>query len=238
MDFNYPLIGYIIIVFVILYFLIARSKQHTVLSLILITLWGIVIFAYLYKFYNVKKIDDIKTDLNIEKKNDNRKLKTSANSPSYYVKNFSNKPLKYLMKNNVLLEIIEDIKFTKVFDNARYNEILLLMEKMQKIYTYILGNRYEPNSYIPILVDISDLILEKLYSFYIVVPVDTKHMYGLKPHDVLNKNITRFISLRRKMLNIVNKYTKKVTNVNYTNVNSDLPRAADVPLKNNGINLK
>lgn len=215
----------------VLYFQIYQASSHTVSALILITLWSSAIIAFIiYRNRKATTEDADKSAALISGTGSNKdtRRKGSSGSESYYVKQFPKLGLQNIVKNHILSDIGADLAFTAIFDKARYQETLLLMDKFQKVYMYILGGRYNCTSYIPTMVDISDLILENLYSFYIVVPSQTKHIYGLYPHDILKKNITLFTSLRRSMLNVVNTFSNKVV-ADYVNPVGDYPRASDAP---------
>jgi hypothetical protein len=211
----------------VLYSQVSRSNQQTVLSLILITMWAAALIGYVgyrYKLQrgiNAKSLGSITADVVARNM-------APANSTSYFVKRFP-KGITHLVRNEVLTKIAKDLYFTRVFDKGRYQDIVMLLEKFQRTYMYILGGRYEPVSYIPAMVDVSDLVLEHIYSLYIVVPKQTKHMYGLDTHETLSQCIEQFTSLRRKMLDVVNKYKIKLLDVNFVDPSAQLPRAADAP---------
>ena len=89
---------------------------------------------------------------------------------------------------------------------------------MMKIYIYILSNRYELNSYLPIIYDIKDSILEIFYSLIFVVPKKFKHIYGFDPHDEINNSIKDFITKYNEMITILTNYgniDKKYNHINY-----------------------
>jgi hypothetical protein len=82
------------------------------------------------------------------------------------------------------------------------------MNKLMKIYIYILSDRYDIYIYIPIFNDIVNDILEILYSFVFVVPDRFKHIYGFNPSEEIDKSIVDFRTKLEKMLIVLNNYGK------------------------------
>jgi hypothetical protein len=82
------------------------------------------------------------------------------------------------------------------------------MNKLMKIYIYILSDRYDIYIYIPIFNDIVNDILEILYSFVFVVPNRFKHIYGFNPSEEIDKSIFDFRTKLEKMLIVLNNYGK------------------------------
>jgi len=64
-----------------------------------------------------------------------------------------------------------DLRFVRVFDKARYGDLLLFMDKLQKTYMYILAGRYEVQSYVGTFQDLRESVSEILYSLYFAVPL-------------------------------------------------------------------
>ena len=126
-------------------------------------------------------------------------------------------------KNNVVSCINENWisskgRFIKKFDETRYNNIIVNMNKLMKIYIYILSDRYEINSYLPIFNDIKDNILELLYSIIFVVPDKFKHIYGFNPYQEIEKSTKDFILKYNIMLKVLINYgniEKKYPHINY-----------------------
>lgn len=116
--------------------------------------------------------------------------------------------LRFLPKNPALAAIAHDLRFVRVFDKARYADLLLYMEKFQKTYMYVLGDRYDLNSYTGTLIDLRDAIAETLYSLVFAIPATFKHTYGFLPYPVIQQNIETFQALSRKMLQVVENYAR------------------------------
>lgn len=115
---------------------------------------------------------------------------------------------RFLPKNPGLVAIARDLRFVRAFDKARYADLLLYMEKFQKTYMYILGDRYYLESYVGTLLDLRDAVAETLYSLVFAVPASFRHVYGLAPYPVIQRNVEAFQELSRKMVQIVENYAR------------------------------
>jgi hypothetical protein len=116
------------------------------------------------------------------------------------------KGLRYLSQNIHLKTILEDLRFTQMFDKGRYQHLRLLMNQYQKTYMYLLGRRYGIREGVPIFYDLQDAILEILYSLAVNVPVKLRHTYGLNPHERIHHQIEIFLGLTRTMTDILQNF--------------------------------
>lgn len=129
-----------------------------------------------------------------------------AVSKNYDVKRF--RKYKHIENNRDFQIIAILLRFVRIFDKARFADMLIHMEKLQKVYTYILGGRYDARQYIPTFIDMRQSILEIMYSFFLVVPQQLKHTYGVDTYQNLNMCISWFNVTTRKMLNVLYGYAK------------------------------
>lgn len=193
----------IILILALVFFLISYRDIRTLVSIIII----IIIGYYLYSYYEKISQDDYN---NIKNKNDLLTKKISGRkellSDNYIIEKFPN-TIKYLIKDEKLVEIIFNIEFIKVFDNGKYLDIINYMDKFMKIYIYILTDRYNSKDYFSSLIDIRQSILEMLYSCFIIIPEKVKYIYGLNTYKELYDNINLFAKYSSKMINIVKKYS-------------------------------
>lgn len=225
----------IIILFVIaiIYNVFSNSETTTILSVILLMIGG-SIYISMYSSSKLEKNEydtdmiskpkkaDIDTIIEQRMKQNDR---TATPSTSYYIKSFPTKGLKYLRENEKMLPIAKNLVYLQVFDKGRYEDLLLLMDRLQKIYMYILVGRYECRQGLNTFMDIRDLLLKTLYSFYIVLPMKTKHMYGLDPHGELDKSINGLTALTRYMITVLENYARRECKTPY--VDPTLPLATD-----------
>ena len=198
-----------IAVFSLLFFQIQQAESKTIMSLLLVTLWAAGAWYYLQ--YKNKQIDtQEKKEVAVLETEHQKKLETAPEMPpsNYYVKAASKKGLTYLMKNKVLVDMSKDLIFVKTFDEQKYQELLVYLNHYQKVYMYILAERYPCQSYVPTFVDLRENILELLYQFYLVVPKTFKHIYGVDPYVTIEKNIQTFTKLSRTMLEILENFCR------------------------------
>lgn len=149
-----------------------------------------------------------------------------TNFDRHFAAAFPRKGLRYLWRNEGLVGIAKDVVIVRMFDRARYGDLLLLMDQLQKTYTYILDGRYRPDQYVPVFADLRQAIRENMYSMYVILPLRLKHTYGLNPQLTLQQNIDAFTRLSRTMLAVLKSYARKTANANYFPIEADLPAPA------------
>ena len=207
--------NYSFIFLALIFFIMAKQNAQILLSVIIVS------FIYISIDNNIKN--------NISEKNDKKnKIEESLtndiknieqiNVENLYTFYNKNKNVRFLVDNKKFINIIYNIRFIKKFDKTRYNKIIINMNKMIKIYIYILSGRYEINTYLPIFYDIKDTILEIFYSLIFVIPQRFKHIYGFVPHEEIEKSLKDFIDKYNEMLSIIINYgnvEKKYAHINY-----------------------
>ena len=206
-----------------LVFLLKGNSSETLLQIII--LGGIVWVAYGYlQVKSDTAKDTIKdTYAHLDKIAAER---AETNLDIYNIGRFPKKGLKYLQKNQIMIDIALDLALLKMFDRAKYGDMLVLMNQLQKTYIYILSERYYFQSYFPTFMDIGDQILELMYGIYFVMPSSAmKHVYNVIPYEIIEKNITRFTNLRRKMTEILESFGKKQLQIKY--IPETIPKADD-----------
>ena len=193
-----------IIFLAFIFFIISKYNTPILLSII------IIIIIYYYIDTNIKKnisdknnteakiIDNIDNDIDAIKE---------LNTNNFYI-NINTGNIKFLVKNNEFIDIIKNLRFIKKFDKTRYNNLIILMNKLMKIYIYILSDRYDVYEYIPIFNDIKNDIFEILYSLVFVVPERLKHIYGFNPTEEIEKSLNNFRIKVVSMLTILDNYGK------------------------------
>ena len=201
-------IAFGIVFFSILFFQIQQAEMKTIMSMLLITLW--IVAGWFYLQYKNKQIDtQEKKEIKVVEDQHEKRLKTpEIATTNYYVKSANKKGLTYLKKNDTLLTICKDLIFVKTFDEQKYQDLLIYMNHFQKVYMYILAERYPCKSYVPTFVDLRQNILEVMYQFYIVIPKTFKHIYGVNPYEVIEKNIHLFLKLSRTMLQVLENFCR------------------------------
>jgi hypothetical protein len=187
-----------------IFFIISKYNSSVLIALI------IIIIFYYHIDNNIKQANATKKNReedivdNIDKGIDTIK---ELNTNNFNI-NINTGNIKFLKKNKEFLDIIHNLRFVKKFDKTRYNNLIIYMNKLMKIYIYILSDRYDIYIYIPIFNDIVNDILEILYSFVFVVPNRFKHIYGFNPSEEIDKSIVDFRTKLEKMLIVLNNYGK------------------------------
>jgi hypothetical protein len=211
---------YIAIIFLaFIFFIISKYNTPILLSII------IIIIIYYYIDTNIKKnisdknnteakiIDNIDNDIDAIKE---------LNTNNFYI-NINTGNIKFLVKNNEFIDIIKNLRFIKKFDKTRYNNLIILMNKLMKIYIYILSDRYDVYEYIPIFNDIKNDIFEILYSLVFVVPERFKHIYGFNPTEEIEKSLNNFRIKVVSMLTILDNYGKLGKDKKYLDIHKYSP---------------
>jgi len=206
MQFNTYFYLYTILLSIIFY-IVSNLSQRFAIAII------ILIMIYYYTFinqnqsvtYEDKTPDIIETHKDIM---DNQIQERTTTVDRLYTLHKIPKSLKFLNKNSKLVKILENISFIRTFDKTRYSDILLSANLMMKIYIYILSTRYDSVYHITSFVDTRDNTIELLYSLIIIVPQNTRHIYGLNPYEEIHKTIDEFTTYSREMLTILEKFSK------------------------------
>lgn len=193
---------YYILILAFIYYILT---QLTIIKLIAIIIL-IIVFFYINNNIQVQKNINEKKELESKDnlKNDIKNIK-EINTSNFYIKE-TPKNIKFLSKNNELLLIIKNIRFIKKFNKTRYTSLITNLDKLMKIYIYILADRYDLNTFLPIFNDIKAEILELFYSLIFVIPSRFKHIYGFDPHNEINKSRDSFLIVSNNMLNVLKKY--------------------------------
>ena len=210
---------YIIIILAIFYYILSKNNTSILLSII------IIIIAYYYINNYIKENDIINnTDNNIKKDNIQREVKDiiEVSNDNFYV-NKNNKNTKYLIKNKEFMDILFNIRFIKKFDKTKYSNMIINMDKLMKIYIYILADRYDINTYLPIFTDIKDNIIEIFYSLIFVIPNKFKHIYGFEPQIEIDKSLKDFRTKTKDMITIITNYSKIGKDEAYLNIHKYIP---------------
>ena len=107
------------------------------------------------------------------------------------------------------------IRFIKIFDNAKYLFIVGTMEKLMKLYIFMLGDRYDINIYFTSFISLRTSIIKELYSIYIIVPNKFVYIYKINLFEEIKKTIQNFLSHSRKMIITIQNYAFKEKGIKY-----------------------
>jgi hypothetical protein len=181
-----------------------KNKSSILLSIIII----IIVFYYINN--NIKDNDVKNTKRsNIKEETIKNEVKdiVEVNSNNFYI-NKNDKNAKFLIKNTEFMDILFNIRFIKRFDKTRYSNMIINMDKLMKIYIYILADRYDINVYLPLFNDIKNNIIEIFYSLIFVVPNKFKHIYGFDPEVEIDNSLDKFRKKVKDMITVITNYAK------------------------------
>jgi len=193
-------------------FYFMRSAQTEVLiGLVVVTLWAWIALGHLSEKAKAAETSAL-AQFSFKKAIQERAAKNGgANavmSDVFEVGRIPRQGLKYVGGNRELVDIINDLDFVNIFDKARYQDMIIHMDKLQKVYAYVLSQRTPVRMGVPVFVDLRDAVLEILYSMYLVVPTKLRHTYGIQPYDTLRNNVRRFHALSDRMLTILRNFSR------------------------------
>ena len=211
--------SYIIIILAILYYFLNKNRSSVLLSII------IIIIAFYYFNNHIKENEDkYKTDTIKKEEKIIGEVKdiVELSTNNFYI-NKNDKNIKYLIKNKEFMDILFNIRFIKKFDKTRYSNLIIYMDKLMKIYIYLLADRYDINTYLPIFTDIKNSIIEIFYSLIFVIPNKFKHIYGFDPQIEIDKSLSDFRIKVKDMLTVITNYAKISKQNVYVNNDKYIP---------------
>ena len=210
---------YIIILFAFFYYFLSKRNPTILLSILIL----IIVFYY---YNNYRKENEAQFKAESSKKEDKIRDEVKdvveLSTDNFYLHK-NNKNIKYLVKNKEFMDVLFNIRFIKRFDKTRYSNMIVNMDKLMKIYIYILADRCDINTYLPIFTDIKNNILEIFYSLIFVVPNQFKHIYGFDPQTEIDKSLSDFRNKIKQMLTVITNYAKIDKQKVYVNNDKYMP---------------
>ncbi len=195
---------YIVILFAVLFYILSKHESPILLTII-------ILFAVFYYYNSYRKDNEAQFKADNSRKEDKIRDEVKdvveLDTDNFYIHK-NNKDIKYLVKNKEFMDIVFNIRFTKRFDKTRFSNMIVNMDKLMKIYVYILADRYDANTYLPIFNDIKNNIYEIFYSLIFVVPNQFKHIYGFDPQTEIDKSLSDFRKKIKDMLTVITNYAK------------------------------
>lgn len=182
----------------IFYFLKFIDKK-SILSLIIILIIGYILYNQIIN----KENNNTNNQLSFQGKIDDKILNLDKSlSSNIYDLNIVPKKLKYISNDEILVSIIKNLYFLEKINKTRYAELLTNLDKLMKIYIFILNDIYDVKYYIKNFIDIRDNIISLLQSYLNFTNLNKKY------YDIVNKNLHFFIFRSRKMISILENYAK------------------------------
>lgn len=191
-----------IIILALIFFIISNKNVSILLSIIIIIIIGYYYFIKIYE-YN----DSIKTNYKnkIIKLNGDIKDKEHIIDENYVINKFPIE-LKYLNNDSFFIELILNIRFIKIYDDAKYTKIIMLLEHFMKIYIFMLADRYDINDYFSTFLQLRQSIIKELYGIYVIIPMKLRFIYNVNSFETIKKTIESFMKHSRKMILIIENY--------------------------------
>lgn len=183
---------------------LSTLHMRYLITIIIVLLFSYIAYIYLDAISNERLKDGTSKEDSINK---DIKGRREINSSVFYNDRFPKK-LKYITKNNELMDILTNIRFVRKFSDSRYGDLILNANKLMKIYIYMLVGRYDINTYIPMFTDIRDNSLEIMQSLIMIIPKRLKHTYGLDTYGEIDRSINRFTEETKEMLDTVSRYAR------------------------------
>lgn len=125
------------------------------------------------------------------------------------------KNTRYIRYNPHLVALLKDLQFTKRFNEAGYYHLVLLLDRFQKTYVYLLIQRHRIQDGVPMFYDLYESALESIYSMAVHVPVKLRHTYGLTPHERIQAQIANFQGIFKTMVEILRNFAELELKVPY-----------------------
>jgi hypothetical protein len=201
-----------ILIIVLIYFIISYQNINILISIIIIIIISYFYINKIQEFNNENK-QNFKNKIAVLNKDIKYRQYITDNN-NYILKKFPEQ-IQYLYKDNVLLDIVLNIRFIKRYDLEKYTNILFHIDKLYKIYMFILGGRYDIETYFNIFIDLRNMIIREMYSIYIILPNKMKYYYGFNSFNELKKSINDFMQYSAKLIKILERYGYQEKEVYY-----------------------
>jgi hypothetical protein len=113
----------------------------------------------------------------------------------------------YIYHNEPIMKIINDLSFIKTYDNAFFEQIVIIIEGYLKVYYGILDGKYEDKKYFGMMLDMRNEVLSLLQQLYLNVPIYVKTKRE-NAHGIIEKNTRKIQSITYHHLKIISRRCK------------------------------
>ena len=200
-----------VLILSLIFFYISTKSISILLSIIIVGILGYYYFNNISN-YNNSLITNFNN--NIKLLTDDIKDRDIVNDDNYILNKFPNNII-YLKHDKFLVQLLLNIRFIKIFDDAKYTNIINYFEKFMKIYIFMLGDRYDIQIHFTTFTSLRISIIKELYSIYIIVPDKFIYIYNINPFKEIQKTIYEFMKHTRKMIIIIEKYAFNKKGIKY-----------------------
>jgi hypothetical protein len=204
---NQTKIAYFLIVFV-LYYLFAHNSANIGQNIFII-LFIIIVYIIVSINKENKKIQNNDIEIYIHNL---EKLVKEHDTQEMIVRNVYkiHKPLidiRHIKKNNDMKTILYDLKFLQIYDKEDFIDIVIMIEYFFKIHFNIMIGKYDVKTFVSILHDIRNEMLNLLYASSFNIPVKSQIYDNDNLNNTLDIGIKRLQSLTYKYIKVIyNKY--------------------------------
>ena len=200
-----------ILILAVIFYMISNKNISILLSIIIIIIIG---YYYFNKIYDYNKTVETNFNNKVNLIKNDIKEREVFNDNNYFLNKFP-VVIKYLRNDSYLIELLLNLRFIKVFDNAKYTSLIGSMEKLMKLYIFMMGDRYDISLYFSTFLSLRNTIIKDLYSIYIIVPDKFIYIYKINPFDEIKRSIHDFMSHTRKMIITIQNYGYKNKGIKY-----------------------
>jgi hypothetical protein len=200
-----------ILILAVIFYMISDKNISILLSIIIIIIIG---YYYFNKINDYDKTVETNFNNKVDLIKDDIKNREVFNDNNYFLNKFP-VGIRYLRNDSYLIELLLNLRFIKVFDNGKYTSLIGSMEKLMKLYIFMMGDRYDISLYFSTFLSLRNTIIKDLYSIYIIVPDNFIYMYKINPFDEIKKSIHDFMSHTRKMIITIQNYGYKNKGIKY-----------------------
>lgn len=200
-----------ILILAVIFYMISNKNISILLSIIIIIIIG---YYYFNKIYDYNKTVETNFNNKVNLIKNDIKEREVFNDNNYFLNKFP-VVIRYLRNDSYLIELLLNLRFIKVFDNAKYTSLIGSMEKLMKLYIFMMGDRYDISLYFGTFLSLRNTIIKDLYSIYIIVPDKFIYIYKINPFDEIKRSIHDFMSHTRKMIITIQNYGYKNKGIKY-----------------------
>jgi len=186
-----------ILILALIFFFISNKNPSILIAIIIIIIIG-------YYYFNL--IKDYNNNFLVTHENQIKTLEKDIDD---------NTTIYYLNNDKIMIELLFNIRFIKIFDANKFSTIIVLFEKLMKLYIFMLGDRYDIRIHFSTFIEVRKTIIKELYSSYLITPIKLKYIYNLNPFKEIKKTIEDFIRHTREMIIILEKYAYEKKGVHY-----------------------
>lgn len=191
--------------------MISDKNVSILLSIIIVIIIG---YYYFNKIYDYNKTIETNFNNKVNLIKNDIKDRDIFNDKNYILNKFP-VVIKYLRNDTFLIELLLNLRFIKVFDNGKYTSLIGSMEKLMKLYIFMMGDRYDISLYFSTFISLRNSIIKDLYSIYIIIPDKFIFIYKINPFDEIKKSINDFMTHTRKMIITIQNYAYKNKGIKY-----------------------